>query len=95
MRGEQHRDAALLGELLQQLEDLRLDGHVERGGRLVRDDELGLRQQRQRDHQPLPLAAGELVRQLVEGRVGGRGICTARSICETAAASSACGARRG
>ena len=36
---EQHRDAELLPQAGQQLEDLRLDGDVERGGRLVRDQQ--------------------------------------------------------
>ena len=72
MRREQHRHAAFLDEPLQQLENLRLDGDVERGRGLVRDDEIGLGHQRERDHQPLPLAAGEFVRQLVEGLVGAR-----------------------
>ena len=40
--GEEHRHAALLHQRAQQAEDLRLDRHVERGGRLVRDDEIGL-----------------------------------------------------
>ena len=62
--GEQHRDAALARQLLQQLQDLRLDGDVERRGRLVGDDQLGLRQQRHGDHQPLALATGDLMRIL-------------------------------
>ena len=56
--GEQDRDPAFLGEPLQQFENLRLDGGVERGGRLVGDHELRLRQQGERDHQALGLAAG-------------------------------------
>ncbi len=47
---------------VQQLEDLALDRHVERGRRLVGDQQLGLAGQRHRDHHPLLLAAGELVR---------------------------------
>ena len=86
MGGEQHRDAALLGEPLQQLEDLRLDGDVERGGRLVGDDEVGLRHQRHGDHQALALAAGELVRQLGEAPARDRGSAPSRSISMAAAA---------
>ena len=43
-------------------EDLRLDGDVERGGRLVGDQEQRPVQQRNRDRDPLAHAAGELVR---------------------------------
>ena len=46
----------------QQVEDLRLDRHVERGRRLVGDQQLGVVGQRHRDHHPLALAAGQLVR---------------------------------
>ncbi len=46
----------------QQVEDLGLDRHVERGDRLVADDELGLDRERAGDADALALAAGELVR---------------------------------
>ena len=49
---------------LHQVEDLRLDGDVEGGGRLVGDQQLRLARERQGDHHPLPHAAGELVRIL-------------------------------
>ena len=49
-------------ERLQQVQDLRLDRHVERGHRLVADDEVGLQDERPRDADPLPLPAAELVR---------------------------------
>ena len=52
-----------LGE---QLEDLGLDGHVERGGRLVGDQDVGVAGERHGDHHPLALAAGELVRVAVD-----------------------------
>ena len=45
-----------------QREDLRLRGDVERGRRLVGDQQRGLEHQRHRDHDALALAAGELVR---------------------------------
>ena len=53
-------------QLLEQLEDLRLDGHVERGGRLVGDQQPGPAGHRHRDQRALPHAAGELVRVLLE-----------------------------
>ena len=49
-------------EIRQQLEDLRLDGDVERGGGLVGDDERRVHDERHRDHDALPHAARELVR---------------------------------
>ena len=51
---------------LHQLEDLRLDRHVERGRRLVGDDQLGIAGERDRDHDALAHAARELVRILLE-----------------------------
>ena len=49
-------------QLAQKLEDLRLDRHVERGGRLVRDQNVGPVGQRHGDHHALALPAGKLVR---------------------------------
>ena len=57
-----HVPAALLAR--QQIEDLRLDGDVERGGRLVGDQQFRLAGQRDRDRDALAHAAGELVRIL-------------------------------
>ena len=51
-------------------QDLRLDGDVERGGRLVGDQQVGLVGERHGDHHPLALAARELVRVGVEPRLG-------------------------
>ena len=53
-------------QLLEQRQDLRLDGDVQRGGRLVGDQQPGPAGQRHRDQRPLPHAAGELVRVLLE-----------------------------
>ena len=53
-----------------EIEDLLLDGHVEGGGRLVGDEQIGLVGERHRDHHPLALAAGELMRILVQPRAG-------------------------
>ena len=55
---------------LQQLEDLQLRRDVERGGRLVGDDERGAAGERAGDHQALALAAGELVRIALERGFG-------------------------
>ena len=58
-----------------QLEDLRLHGDVERGGRLVGDQQVGLIGERHRDHHALALAAGELVR-IARQRLSGSGMPT-------------------
>ena len=65
---ERHAEARL--EVPEQLQDLRLDGDVERRRRLVRDQEIGLVGERHRDHHPLPLAARELVRIRVQAPLG-------------------------
>ena len=67
---EQHRHVELGLELGEQLEDLRLDGDVERSGRLVGDEQVGLVGERHGDHHPLTLAAGELMRIAVEPALG-------------------------
>ncbi len=59
---EQHRHAQAPLQLFEKLEDLRLHGDVERGGRLVGDEQVGLVGERHGDHHPLALAAGKLVR---------------------------------
>ena len=56
----------------EELEDLRLDGDVERRRRLVGDQDVGLVGERHRDHDPLPLPARELVRVGGEPRLGVR-----------------------
>ena len=56
----------------EQLEDLRLDRHVERGRRLVGDQQRGLAGERHRDHHALAHAARELVRILVGAPLGRR-----------------------
>ena len=60
------RGAELLRQPRHDLEDLRLDRHVERRGRLVGEQELRVAGQRHRDHHALAHAAGELVRVVVE-----------------------------
>ena len=49
-------------QLLEQLKDLRLDHHVERRGGLVGDHQRRMAGEREGDHHPLALPAGELVR---------------------------------
>ena len=71
VRDEQVGERELLLQLLEQVDDLRLDRDVERRDRLVRHDEVGVQGQRPGQADALALAAGELVR-VAAGRVRGR-----------------------
>ena len=66
VRDQDQRRVLLGDELAQQIEDLRLDGDVERSRRLVGDQQLRLAGQRHRDHRALAHAARELVRVVLE-----------------------------
>ena len=66
MGDQDQRQARLALQVAQQVEDLRLHGHVERGGRFVGDQQLRARRQRHRDHDALAHAAREFVRIGVE-----------------------------
>ena len=79
MRDDDQRDIELARQVLHQFEDLRLDGDVERGGRLVGDDELRIAGEPDRDHHALAHAAGELVRILFEPPRRDRGCRRGRS----------------
>ena len=60
------RDPELLLQLLDQLQDAGLDGDVQVAGGLVGDDQLGAAGEGHGDDDPLPLAAGQLVRVLAQ-----------------------------
>ena len=60
-----HEKPMLLLQVAQQVEDRRLNRDVERGDRLVGDQHARLDDQRTREADALPLAAGELVRVAV------------------------------
>ncbi|MNZ91384.1 hypothetical protein D3C78_1103670 [compost metagenome] len=62
MSDEDERKAHLAAKLVQKRNNLRLNRNVERRDRLVADDELRLQRQRTGNGNPLPLAAGELMR---------------------------------
>ena len=62
VRDEEVREAEVLLQPLEQVDYLRLDGHVQRGNGLVADYEVRVERQRAGDADALPLAAGELVR---------------------------------
>ena len=62
MGDEKERQVELSPQVGQQVEDLRLDRHVQRRNRLIADDELGVESEGARDADALSLAARELVR---------------------------------
>ncbi len=57
-------------EIREQVQDLRLDGHIERGRRLVRDHELGFAGQSRCDQRSLPKPTREFVRILPRPHLG-------------------------
>ena len=59
---QDQRQPEVLPEPLEELEDLRLDHDVERGRRLVADDDRRIAGEGHRDHRALAHAAGQLVR---------------------------------
>ena len=61
MADEQVGQVVLATKVQQQVQDLRLDGHVESGDRLIADDELRIEGEGSRDPQALALASGEFV----------------------------------
>ena len=69
---------ASLDEREHELEDLGLDRHVQRGGRLVGDQQPRRARQRDRDGDPLALPAGELVRVAPRRSTPGRAARPAR-----------------
>ena len=69
---QDERHAAVALEAHQQVEDLRLDGDVERGGRLVGDQELRVAGDGHGDHHALAHAARHLVRESGERGAPGR-----------------------
>ena len=66
----ENRRAGLAAELLNLEQDLALDRDVERRRRLIGDDQVGLVQQRGRNRHPLAHAARELMRILLQARLG-------------------------
>src|SRR3546814_3677415 len=66
-----HRHPELALQAGDQLEDLRLDGHVERRSGLVGDEHGGIAGQADGDHHPLPHAPGQLVWVAAQPRPGG------------------------
>ena len=79
VRDDQVGQAEVVLQVLQQVDHLGLDRDVERGDRLVGDDQVGLERQRPGDADALPLAAGELVRVLATAPAVGRPTAVSRS----------------
>ena len=61
MRDEKVRDAELFLQLLKHVDDLRLNGNVQRGHGLVADNELGVHGESSGNADSLALAAGKLM----------------------------------
>ena len=70
MGDEHHRGAKLFSHAVDELQDLRLDGDVERRGGLVADEQLRLAGERHGDHDALAHAARQLVRVALEDLLG-------------------------
>jgi hypothetical protein len=70
VRHEQQRRPALPGRRREQVEHPRLHGDIERGRRLVGDDEPRIARERHRDHHTLAQPAGQLVRVAAHLHVG-------------------------
>ena len=49
MRNEEVREVLLTLQLIQQIDDLRLNGNIERRDRLIGDDEIGIDSERARN----------------------------------------------
>ena len=69
---QDHGRVHLLGQSFHQVDDLRLDGDIQRRGRLVGDQHPRIARERDRDHHPLAHAARKLVRIVVEPGFGHR-----------------------
>ena len=79
VRDEQHRHSELFLEVVDQLQDLRLHGHVERGRRLVGDQQAWPTCECCRNHHPLAHAARQIVRILIDPLLRRRNADTVRA----------------
>ena len=64
MADEDEGEGELASQALDELQDLRLDHHIEGRGRLIADHQLGVAGKRHGDHRPLAHAAAHLVGEL-------------------------------
>jgi hypothetical protein len=86
MRDEEDSRSLLAAQVVDQLEHLRLRGHVEGRSRFVGDEELRLEGKGHGDHHPLALSAGELVRIGLGDQLGVRQVHLAEEVEHTALA---------
>ena len=63
MRNKEHGCAVFATQIFDQFDNGGLNGHVKRGGRLIKNEERWLGHQRHRDHDTLLLPTRELVRE--------------------------------
>ena len=70
MSDEQDGEAHILLQAFQQLHDLRLDGDIQRCGRLIGDQQLWPADDGHGDHHALTQAAGQLMRILLQAALG-------------------------
>jgi hypothetical protein len=61
MADEEHAHFQAALQVQQEIQDLCLQGDIQRGGRFIADEEFRIRADRPRDSQPLSLSAAELV----------------------------------
>ena len=71
MGDEDQRDAQLLLQVHEQVDDLGLDRHIQGGDALVTDDQLGTDGQGAGNTKPLALAAGKLMEMCIRDSYGG------------------------
>ena len=65
MRNHDDRGIVALTQIVHQIENLRLNGHVQRGGGLIAEQYFRIARQRNGNDHPLPHAAGKLGRPCV------------------------------
>ena len=70
VRNQNDRHGTRALELGEQRQDLRLNGDIERGRRLIGDEQDGITRQRNREHDPLAHASGKLMRVLASAPPG-------------------------
>ena len=67
---EDNRHAHLLLQIVEQIENLGLNGHIQSGGRLVGNQQVGFIDERHGNHDALQLTAGKFVRILLHAAFG-------------------------
>src|SRR2546429_99251 len=68
MRDQKHRQLACATQIVEKLQNLRLNSHVERRSRLIGNYDFGIASKRHRDHYPLTHSTRQLMR-IIESAV--------------------------